>query len=288
SNLGYAILGQIVRQTTGETCEALIGKRFVEPLNLLRTSWQSVPPAAAGYRVDPYQDVLRDEPDMQQRAAGMGGQMWSTTNDLTEWAQALMGLRPSVLDPAVVEQMHVVRVLVDPERWSRGWGFGLAHMRTDDRIWSGHTGAVPGFAAALTFDRQTGVAVAILTNTMDAVGLDALALDLAERAVPIAAAKQDLEPWHPGQPCPAEFEELLGSWWFEGGETVFFWRDGCLQAEIRGRPGSGSKLTQTAPDRYRTTEGRERGELLVVHRDDGGRAEWLEWATYPYVRRPTR
>lgn len=115
SNLGYAILGQIVRQVTGDTCETLIGKRFIEPLNLTRTSWQAVAPSAAGYRVDPYQDVLHEEPDMQQHAAGMGGQMWSTTDDLIEWAQALMGLRPAVLDPAVVDKMHVVRVIVDPE-----------------------------------------------------------------------------------------------------------------------------------------------------------------------------
>ncbi len=293
SNLGYAILGLIVHQATGKTCETLINERFIEPLSLGRTTWQAVAPAATGYRVDPYQDVLHEEPDMQQRAAGMGGQMWSTSNDLIEWAQALMGRRPDVLAPDLVDEMHAVRILVDQADPNRGWGYGLSHLQTGDRTWSGHTGAVPGFGSALIFDRGSGIAVAALTNTMDALSMNELALDLAELAISgdgvgLDAPAEEHELWRPSPPCPPEIEGLLGPWWFEGGETLFRWMDDCLQVEIRNRSGSESMLTQIGPDRFRTTDGREKGELLVVHRDKAGEVEWFEWATYPYVRHPNR
>ena len=41
-----------------------------------------------------------------------------------------------------------------------------------------------------------------------------------------------------------------------------------------------------APDRFRVAEGRERGELLRVVRDDAGLVVKLYWATYPVTRDP--
>jgi hypothetical protein len=39
-------------------------------------------------------------------------------------------------------------------------------------------------------------------------------------------------------------------------------------------------------DRYRTVSGRERGELLELVRDNGGRVVKLYWASYPFTREP--
>jgi hypothetical protein len=39
-------------------------------------------------------------------------------------------------------------------------------------------------------------------------------------------------------------------------------------------------------DLYRTVEGRERGELLKLLRDESGAVVKLYWATYPFTRAP--
>lgn len=286
SNLGYAVLGQIVRQATGEDCATLVQRRFLDPLGLTRTSWCSMVPAAVGYRVDPYQDLLHVEPDMDQRAAGMGGQMWSTTADLLGWAAALMGQRPEVLAGDVVEAMHTLRVMVDLENWTQGWGLGLILTRAHGRIYAGHTGAVPGFGAALITDRKAGLVVAVLGNAMNPGALGTLALDWARHAGHAIAAMPEPEPWGPGQPCPPELLGVLGSWWFEAGEIVFSWRAGSLQADLVATPDGSTIFVEEGSDRFRAVEGREAGELLVIERDEEGSPRSLIWATYPYTRTP--
>ncbi len=283
SNLGYAVIGLLVREATGQSCEELINSTFVDPLGLARTSWAAVELAAKGYRVDPYQDVLHPEPAMDQRAAGAGGQMWSTATDLITWSKVLMGCRPDILSTDAVDEMHTLQAMVDTEDWRRGWGLGLALIRTGGRVWSGHTGAVPGFAAALLMDRLTESSVVLLTNTMDAKALDELALEIGEMILP---ARAPAESWRPSEACPPEIAPLLGSWWFEAGQVDFSWRGDRLEAELPGVLGSRSVFVREGADRFRVIEGREFGEVLIVHRDPGGEAEWIEWATYPYTRQP--
>ena len=73
SNLGYALLGLVVEEVTGESCSALIDRRLIAPLGLSATVWDRPGGAACGYRVDPYADVVHREPDMDQGAVGVGG-----------------------------------------------------------------------------------------------------------------------------------------------------------------------------------------------------------------------
>ena len=156
SNLGYALLGQIVHSVTTETIQQVVEQRLFQPLHLTRTSWQAQAPAATGYRSDPYQDLFHEEPNMDQGAIGVGGQLWSTIGDLLTWGNALIGGTPEVLPNAVVTAMHTLQVLVDTSHWRKGWGLGLILDRRADRIFAGHTGAMPGFLSALVTDRTTG------------------------------------------------------------------------------------------------------------------------------------
>ena len=93
------------------------------------------------------------------------------------------------------------------------------------------------------------------------------------------------EPWRPGAPIPPELEGVLGIWWGEGVDWWFEWREGSLEAR---RPG-GKAATRTLFERegedvYRTTSGREHGELLRIVRDEDGQPVKLYWATYPFTR----
>lgn len=286
SNLGYAVLGQIVEQVAGIACEDLIDRELIKPLGLTATTWQPTEMAATGYRMDPYQDIVHPEPRMQQGTIGVGGQLWSTIADLLVWGHALTGGAPEVLSDAVIAAMHTPLVMVDRDAWTQGWGLGLILDRRPTRIVSGHTGAMPGFVAALSLDRASQTVVAALSNVTRGVRVGALAIGILEEIA------DDLAPVSPAEavnrgPCPEHVMGVLGRWWCEAEETVFTWHDGTLQAYLSDSPStSRTVFSRQGHDSYRASSGRQQGERLYVIRDDHGQVSQLEWATYPYTRTP--
>ena len=70
---------------------------------------------------------------------------------------------------------------------------------------------------------------------------------------------------------------------------VLSWRQGRLEAKlIGGVPGRDTSYFEPdGDDRFRSVEGRERGELLRVVRDEVGEIEKLYFATYPVLREPS-
>ena len=146
---------------------------------------------------------------------------------------------------------------------------------------------MPGHLAALAVNRKTKIGAAVLTNSGAGASPEKLALDLAVAAIEALPAPSDL--WHPGEPAPPEIEPLLGRWWVEGSEIVLSWRKGCLEAKlVDGPPGRDtSYFAPDGEDRFRSIEGRERGELLRVVRNEDGSIEKLYFATYPLRREPS-
>lgn len=290
SNLGYALLGLVVEEVTGESCPALIDRTLLAPLGLGATVWARPDGAACGYRVDPYADVVHREPDMDQGAVGVGGQLWSTAADLLVWGDALAGGAPEVVSPVVVEAMHTLEVMVDRTGWTSGWGLGLILERRGDRVLAGHTGAMPGFLASLSLDRATRSVAVALSNATRGAAVGALSADLVDAVVDgrvDAEPGSAGEPWVPLPEVPAELDGLLGRWWSEAAETVFTWRADGLHALMVGAPvTSETRFERLDRDSYRAVAGRFTGERLAVRRDPEGEVAALEWATYPFTRTP--
>ncbi|MCU1644048.1 MAG: Serine-type D-Ala-D-Ala carboxypeptidase [Nocardia sp.] len=284
SNLGYAVIGSAIEHVTGRRCQTLIDELLIGPLELTHTSWTTPPGAAIGYRLDPYIDRVHREPGMDQAAVGVGGQLWSTTGDLLRWGHALCAGQPDVLPLTVVDAMHRIQVMVDTESWTKGWGMGLILERRGDHILAGHTGAMPGFQAALSIDRMTTTVVVALCNATRGIALSDLAGDIALEA--IAARPAPTPPvWEPAPACPQDVADLVGSWWSESDEIAIQWRRGGLYAHLVASPATtGTSFAIEAPGRFRAVAGRLQGELLVVTRTPSGVE--LRWATYPLTRSP--
>jgi CubicO group peptidase (beta-lactamase class C family) len=287
SNLAFALLGEVVARAHGGTWEEALQANILDPLGLARTSPVAAAPAARGYFVEPYSDAVRLEPDPDLGGAGALGKLWSTTGDLGRWGAFLAGGDDRVLKASTLEEMSHVRAMVDHEGWKLAWGTGLELYRRDDHVFVGHGGAMPGHLAALAVNRKTGIGAAVLTNSGAGPSPEKLALDLAVAA--IEALPQAADAWQPGEPAPPEIEPLLGRWWVEGHEMVFAWRQGRLEGKLLdGPPGRDtSYFSPDGEDRYRSVEGRERGELLRVVRDAEGGIEKLYFATYPLRREPS-
>lgn len=277
SNLAYALLGEVVARVAGMPFTRFVDERLIGPLALERTTWRAAEPAASGYYVDPYARTLRPEPHLEGDGVEAIGNLWSTASDLCRWARHL----------ASVEDMHQVQAMVDPEGWTLGHGLGLQLVRSGERVFFGHGGAMPGFLAMMLGRRAEGVGAAVLTNaSTPGAAVEATCLELVEKALEVYPAEVDR--WQPEAEPPPEIAELLGVWWTEGTPFVFWWEGGRLRARPSetDKPRLVSVFDREAADRFRVAEGRERGELLRVVRDSEGGIEKLYWATYPVTRTP--
>ncbi|WP_323132284.1 serine hydrolase domain-containing protein, partial [Kineococcus indalonis] len=86
SNLGYGVLGELLGRLRGAAWDEVVAGQFLRPLGMDRTSTRPRGPAARGFAVHPWADVLLPEPEHDAGAMAPAGQLWSTVEDLARWA----------------------------------------------------------------------------------------------------------------------------------------------------------------------------------------------------------
>jgi len=277
SNLAFALLGQVVAQKSGRPYTQYVDERIIGPLGLTRTSWTPQAPKAQGYLVDDYARTVWKEPETDLAGTAAAGQLWSTVEDLGRWATFLARGADGVLDPKTSEEMWFPQQMFFPDNWVLGWGLGLMLQNHEGTIYGGHGGAMAGHLAGVYIDRKTQTGAAALTNSGSRGDMDLLALLLAAKARELWP--EPIEPWRPEQEPPAGVRAILGRWWSEGSEFVFWWEGGALKAKVVGTPpGRGETTFEQEGDGWRASAGRERGERLGV---DG---EQMIWAGYAFTR----
>jgi CubicO group peptidase (beta-lactamase class C family) len=277
SNLAFALLGQVVARTGGQPYMRYVDERIIGPLGLARTTWRPEAPKAQGYLVNEYARTVWQEPETDLAATASAGQLWSTVEDLGRWAAFLAAGADDVLAADLVEEMWFPQVMYDPSEWTLAWGLGLMLYNVDGRIYAGHGGAMAGHLAGVVVDRKTQTGAAALTNSGTRGDMELLAISLAAKT--IALWPPEIEAWRPEEEPPADVRPLLGRWWSEGGEFVFWWQEGTLRGKVARAPaGKGETTFERDGDGWRAAKGRERGERLRV---DGDR---MIWAGYAFTR----
>jgi hypothetical protein len=277
SNLAFALLGQVVARKSGVPYTQYVDEHIIGPLELARTSWTAQPPKAQGYLVEEYARTVWKEPETDLAGSAAAGQLWSTVEDLGRWATFLARGAGGVLDPKTSEEMWFPQLMYFPHEWILGWGLGLELFNHEGTIYGGHSGAMAGHLAGVYIDRKTQTGAAALTNSGTRGDMVLFALKLAAKAKELWP--EPIEPWQPEQEPPAEVRAILGRWWSEGAEFVFWWEGAALRAKVAGSPpGRGETTFERDGDGWRAEAGRERGERLRV---DGKR---LIWAGYAFTR----
>ncbi len=265
SNLAFALLGRLVAGKTGMPYTDYVDEHVIRPLGLERTTWRPVPPKAQGYLVDEYARTVWREPETDLGATAPAGQLWSTVEDLCRWATFLATGRDDVLPPSAIEQMWAPQAMHYPDQWVLGWGLGLMLFNHEGTIYGGHGGAMAGHLAGVYVDRKTRIGAAALTNSGTRANVDLLCLELAAKARELWPPP--IEPWRPEEEPPADVRPLLGRWWSEGNEFVFWWEGGALRAKVVGSPAGRAETTfERDGDGWRAAAGRERGERMRVER----------------------
>jgi CubicO group peptidase (beta-lactamase class C family) len=277
SNLAFGLLGRVVAAKSGRPYTDYVDERIIGPLRLARTTWRSQEPKAQGYLVDEYARTVWVEPETELGGVAAMGQLWSTVEDLAAWATFLARGAEDVLDAKTVEEMWFPQVMYYPDDWVLGWGLGLMLFNRNGKIFGGHGGAMAGHLAGVFVNRKTQVGAAALTNSGTRAEMELFAISLTEQAMELWP--EPVEVWRPEEAPPDDVRALLGRWWSEGSEFVFWWERGTLQAKVVGTPpGRGETTFERDGEGWRASAGRERGERLRAA--DGK----LVWAGYPFTR----
>ena len=179
SNSGYYLLGLVVEKASRRPFAAYLKSEIIDPLGLAAIRVDDVAEIVPG-RAEGYDKAKApaagfiNAPPISMSVAAAAGAIRSTAGDLARWHEALLGGR--VLRPASL------RLMLEPGRLSDGrlasatqtagpngppsdFGFGIYTARRDGRRSVGHGGSINGFNANVQTFPDSGVTVALLTNT---------------------------------------------------------------------------------------------------------------------------
>lgn len=231
SNLGYAILGRVITNVTGQDYRDVVRARVLEPMGMASTGFEAGQfPAerlAIGYH-------RRDNAFVEEPFAGYGafasmGGIFSTVHDLARWVAGFAGAfarddGDHPLSRASRLEMQQVHQLIEPElTWTSiaepptavvtGYGFGT-FVRSDLELGTvvAHSGGYPGFGSHMRWHPASGVGVVVLGNRTYFP-----ASKLAEQML-TALVRADVAPVRHLTPAPAletareAIERLLASW----------------------------------------------------------------------------
>jgi CubicO group peptidase (beta-lactamase class C family) len=276
SNLGFALLGEVVARLRGAPWWETLGERVLTPLGMRRTSYLAEAPAAPGLSVHHYAGTLTAEPATDNRAMAPAGQLWSTVPDLAVFLRFLAGGHADVLAVATLREMGVAQ----PP--AAEYGLGMRTGPVGGLHLVGHLGSMPGFQAGALVEPDSGRGLVALTNgTTGFAGIE-LARRMLGPDTPPAAT-----PWVPSRAVPQWVADLLGQWFWGNSAYELRWHNEKLEFHDVAR---GVLAEQFAPPdtdgRIVGASGYHHGETLHVVRRPDGTVGHLECATLVYTRVP--
>ncbi|MGQ0836990.1 serine hydrolase domain-containing protein [Actinokineospora sp.] len=285
TNVGYGVLGELVARLRGVSWLDALRAEVLEPLDMARTTPHPRAPAALGWAVHPFADVLLNEPTPDAGAMAPAGQLWSTVTDLARWVRFIGGDTGDVLHPDTVAEMRVPAHVDDNDVWTNGYGLGFEALRIGGRRLSGHSGSMPGFLASVLIDARTGTGALALANSTSGVGIVTLSADLinlVEEHEPELPAE-----WEPMAEADPELLGLTGLWhWGPTPYTLRLLPAGwLLLAPVNGR-GRQARFLPVTRDTWIGQDGYYAGETLTLCRDTEGNPSHFDLATFVFTREP--
>jgi len=210
SDIGFVVLGALVEHVSGESLDAYSSAHIFGPLRMAHTRY--LPPKAWRAKVAPtqYDDhdhMLRGEvhDPTAFRMGGVAGHagLFSTADDLSKFAQALLNGGGGILSPAMVEKMTTPEQA--PNATSvRGFGWDIDSPFSSNRgdllpVGSyGHTGFT---GTSLWIDPTTRTYIILLTNAVhprgqgNAIALRSKVATAVAAALPLTVAEKDKMRW---------------------------------------------------------------------------------------------
>ena len=283
SNLGMALLGELVAQSAGMSYADYVQQRIQAPLKMADTR-PGLPLALSGTRLAQGHGALRRDgtretlPNFDTQALAPAAGFTSNVPDLARFAAWQFRLHKAggqeVLRASTLREMQRVQ-WTNPDG-KASWGLGFAVGREGANTLIGHTGVCPGHLAALSMAMKDEVAVIGLANANDNQSLARYTRPM--RQIMLKGLRLRPARSGPGSPDLAAYAGRYdGQPWTS--ETVLApWGEGLAQLSMpNADPATGlDMLRHVGADRFRYV--REDGSLgheIAFERDTAGQVRGL-------------
>ncbi|HWZ65887.1 MAG TPA: serine hydrolase [Patescibacteria group bacterium] len=177
SNMGFALLGQVVQAVTGQTYARYITEHIIRPLGLNSTvadySSRIASRLATGYST-PFEQLRSPLLNTRSTGAFAGATgVHSTPEDMCRFAAAHFADNDTILDNALKEEMQRAwQPKTDNPITHFGLGCQIATIGSRRVI--GHSGHMLGYLSATYFDPKQKLAVSVMANCKDAPSVQAV------------------------------------------------------------------------------------------------------------------
>ena len=171
SNLGYALLGEVVSTVSGVPYLDYVRANIFEPLGMRETvphlpESLSGKDAAVGYGLWPRTGSRVRVPVRDARALAPARGFASTVQDMAKFAMWQFrvhdGKDDRILRPETLREMQTAA-------WSKpDWGLGFTIWRMGDKEFFGHQGGCPGYKSQFILCPEEKTAVVVMVNATDA------------------------------------------------------------------------------------------------------------------------
>jgi len=276
SNLGYALLGQIIEKVSGTSYGEYLKKHVLNPLQMHGSHvdvQDFLPGKAMGYSAINRNLSRKEVNAYSTKAISPGAGLYTTIEDLARYATWQFRLRDAttteILRPSTLKKMHQVQSKSD--NGFRTWGFGFEVFKdAAGNPWISHGGICPGYVSYLKIDLTHKMAYGIMVN---ANGIKALRL---VNGIITILNKVGPSPKH--TPKDIDLEEYTGFYNLNPWNSEYYvspWKDGLILMYLP------ADLPEQSMYFYRSTgkdtfclidsNGESSNEFIVFERDNQGK-----------------
>jgi len=157
TNLGYIVLGYLLERISGQTYEKFVRENIFKPLGMNDSGLMSfvsiLPRRASGYWPGS-NGIENADRSFDTRIGFSAGSLYSTTEDLFRWEEALFGGR--VLSPASLRKMTTP--------FKSDYACGLNAKRVNGHLMIEHDGNNIGFNSDMAYYPEERIAAVVLAN----------------------------------------------------------------------------------------------------------------------------
>jgi CubicO group peptidase (beta-lactamase class C family) len=299
ANNGFATVGQLVADISGQPFPDYIRQHIFEPLDMEHSEfWRSqrVKEALAiGYKYRARKKDFKPVIDLEQVTTAAGA-MYATVNDMGRYMAALME-GGSILKPETLELMFTPQYQLDERLQGMGYGFKVDNFG-GHRVVS-HDGLWLGFISSLFIAPDAELGIVALTNSANSIAIGLArgmmqrmlgeARELKRRPEPDSLADTpELWPALMGYYGPKPgFNSNFRLWTSYGGELEVYQNERGLRVRsLRGSWKEGKSLQRVdEADPLSFTAG---GREVIFKRNEAGEPDRLLIGLNAFYKRPYR
>jgi len=185
SNLGFALLGYIIKKATGQSYEVYITENILKPLNMDNTYWEysNVPADKLAHGYFLAGNELEEQPLLHDGAFGAMGGMITSIEDFSKYMTLHLSAWPprneeetGPVKRSSVREMHFpwnISYMAPHFRYPGGrecpavsaYGYGLNWTKDcEGRVIIGHGGGLPGFGSHWRIMPDYGIGIVSFSN----------------------------------------------------------------------------------------------------------------------------